>query len=463
MGSIQWAVAFALSVSLSPSTSAHAKTARSYSENKAVNGLTVLTVPMNKVPLVTIVLVAKAGAMTESPDTNGLTHVWEHMFFKGNQTLPNQEAFNRRVRQLGISFNGDTSAEMVRYYFTLPSQNLSEGLRFMADAIATPLLEPAELERERKVVLDEYDRNASQPFFELNVIERHLIYGDQEYLRNPLGRRRLIENTTREQLLKIKDEVFVPANSALIVSGDVDSKTLMPLVNQHFASWKTPENWKPRLQSISNKLASTSSVTKTHPSTQNVTMQITWKGPTVKADPEDTWAIDTLIQLIEHRSGKFYAKLIDSGLTLGAGFGYQTQAQAGEVVLYAMTTAENAKNARKILADEPREWLKPGYFSAGQLEDVKRRVMISKKMELNKPSEYGKTMAFWWAVTGLGYYDNYLTAMSRVTLSDVTKVIKKYLIGKPHVEIILLSPKASETAGLPDNSAPHVAKFLKGY
>ena len=134
----------------------------------ASNGLPILSVSMPKVPLVTIVLAAKAGAMTESPGTNGLTHVWEHMFFKGNQRIPNQEAFNKRVRQLGITFNGDTSAEMVRYYFTLPSKNLDAGLQFMADAISTPLLDTKELERERVVVLDEYDRNASQPGFDLH-------------------------------------------------------------------------------------------------------------------------------------------------------------------------------------------------------------------------------------------------------------------------------------------------------
>ena len=74
----------------------------------------------------------------------------------------------------------------------------------MADAISTPLLEPNELERERKVVLDEYDRNASQPGFDLFNIERMLIYGNHEYLRNPLGRRPIIEKATREQLLQIK-------------------------------------------------------------------------------------------------------------------------------------------------------------------------------------------------------------------------------------------------------------------
>ena len=160
-----------------------------YTAKKTATGLELIAMESHKVPLVTIVLASKAGAMTESPEINGLTHLWEHMFFKGNKRLPNQEAFNKRIRQLGITYNGDTSAEKVRYYFTLPSAFLEEGIQFMADAISTPLLDEEEMQRERKVVTDEYDRAAAQPGFDFNNLQRNYIYGAGEYLRDPLGLR----------------------------------------------------------------------------------------------------------------------------------------------------------------------------------------------------------------------------------------------------------------------------------
>ncbi len=429
----------------------------------ATNGMQIMAIPMSKVPLVTIVLVAKAGAMTELPSTNGLTHVWEHMFFKGNQRLPNQEAFSKRIRQLGITFNGDTSAEMVRYYFTLPSKNLDEGLQFMADAISTPLLEANELERERKVVLDEYDRNASQPGFDLFNIERMAIYGNQEYLRNPLGRRSIIEKATREQLLQIRDDVFVPANSALIVAGDVNPAKLTGMVNKHFSNWKTPPGWKPLSRGAFPAFPQTTEVVKTHPLAQNVNQQITWKGPRATVEKADTWAFDILINLLDHRSGKFFKKYIDSGLTLNSGFSYHTQSRAGELVMFAMTSPENAVKAKAELLKEPAQWVKEGYFSQVQLDDVRRKLKINYKMELNKPSAYAKTMAFWWAITGLDYYDSYLRSMEKVSIKDVQNVVKKYLIDKPYVTTTLLSPKDSEKAKIKDNSAPFVEKFLKNY
>ncbi len=442
---------------------AWSSTTKPYRSATAVNGMEILAVPMSKVPLVTIVLVVKAGAMTETPTTNGLTHVWEHMFFKGNQRLPNQEAFSKRVRQLGITFNGDTSAEMVRYYFTLPSKNLDEGLQFMADAISTPLLETNEMERERKVVLDEYDRNASQPGFDLFNLERMTIYGNQEHLRNPLGRRSIIEKTTREQLLQIKKDVFVPGNSALIVAGDVDPAKLPEMVNKHFAGWTTPAGWKPLNRGDFPAFPATTEIVRTHPLAQNVNQQITWKGPRAKIDKADSWAVDILIQLLDHRSGKFFKKYIDSGLALNAGFSYHTQSQAGELVMYAMTTPENALKTRAELLKEPKEWAKPGYFTQSQLDDVRRKLKIGYKMELNKPSAYAKTLAFWWAVTGMDYYDNYLRSMDKVTLKDVQSFVKKYLIDKPYVSATLLSPQDSEKANIKDNSAPLAEKLLKNY
>ena len=89
---------------------------QAFTVDKTANGMDLILMESHKVPLITLVLTIKAGAMTETPELNGLTHLWEHMFFKGNKRLPNQEAFKRRIKQLGIVYNGDTSAEKVRYF-----------------------------------------------------------------------------------------------------------------------------------------------------------------------------------------------------------------------------------------------------------------------------------------------------------------------------------------------------------
>src|SRR4051794_683302 len=78
-------------------------------EHTSPNGLTVLVAEDHALPLVTVEIAAKNGSMTEPPEYNGLSHLYEHMFFKANKALPSQEAYMARARSLGMSWNGTTS------------------------------------------------------------------------------------------------------------------------------------------------------------------------------------------------------------------------------------------------------------------------------------------------------------------------------------------------------------------
>jgi zinc protease len=431
-----------------------------YKKAKLDNGMEIVSLEDHKVPLVTIVIAVKAGAMSETPETNGLTHLWEHMFFKGNKLLPNQEAFNQRVRELGIIFNGDTSAEKVRYYFTLPSVYLEQGLEFMAAAITSPLLDTKEIEKERQVVLNEYDRNASQPAFKMYNLRRRLIYGGKGYLRDPLGSRDVIAKASREQLMTIKSEVFVPSNSCLLVGGDFDEKKLQAAVKKYFSDWKDPAGYKPVKAPAFPSFPAERELVVTHKDAQNVNLSITYEGPKARLSPEASYAADMLIQLLGHRSGKFHHAYIESSLSLASGLAYYTQSQAGEITLYGLALPEKVAELKKALLSEPQKWLEKDYFTEEQLEDVRRQLTVDYKLQRNKPSEYTNNLAFWWAVTGLDYYDSYLDNLRKVTLEDIRSFIRTYMIGKPRVISLFLSPDDAKAIGMEDNSSSVPSQLL---
>src|ERR1700744_5491967 len=125
------------------------------------NGLQVLVVEDNSVPLATIMITCKNGAYTETPEFNGLSHLYEHMFFKANKDYTSQEEFLDRVSELGMQFNGATSYESVDYFFTLPSFNLKQGLKFMNSAIRYPKFDEKEMAKENVVVDGEFQRHES--------------------------------------------------------------------------------------------------------------------------------------------------------------------------------------------------------------------------------------------------------------------------------------------------------------
>src|SRR4051794_33166918 len=89
-----------------------------YFWTKLDNGLEIVVIENSKVPLATVEIAVKNGAYTEGPEYSGLSHLFEHMFFKANRDYPNQQAFLKRTQELGAIWNGTTDNERVNYFMT---------------------------------------------------------------------------------------------------------------------------------------------------------------------------------------------------------------------------------------------------------------------------------------------------------------------------------------------------------
>src|SRR6476660_2148079 len=120
-----------------------------YYWQKMDNGLEVVVSENNKVPLATIEIAVKNGAYTEGPEYSGLSHLFEHMFFKANKDYPDQEKFIKRTKELGMIWNGTTGDERVNYFFTFDKDSLAAGLRFMNAAIRFPIYSTEDMQKER--------------------------------------------------------------------------------------------------------------------------------------------------------------------------------------------------------------------------------------------------------------------------------------------------------------------------
>jgi zinc protease len=102
------------------------------------NGLEVTVAENHGVPLATIEINVRNGSFTQRPGSEGLAHMYEHMFFKANAQLPEPDAFIQRSSELGASFNGTTVEERVNYYMSLPAASLAGGIKLMIGGPARP-------------------------------------------------------------------------------------------------------------------------------------------------------------------------------------------------------------------------------------------------------------------------------------------------------------------------------------
>jgi zinc protease len=415
-------------------------TAIGVQSKKLANGLEVLVIENHSVPLVTIELDVKNGAYTEGPQFSGLSHLYEHMFFKANRTIPSQEAYLRRLNQLGASWNGSTSEERVNYFITLGVDSLVPGLEFMRDAIRYPLFNQDELVRERPVVLGEFDRNEANPFFHLTRGADTILWSPGFYTRKTaIGVREVITSATQAKMNTIKNKFYIPNNSALILSGDITAARGFQLAQQILGDW--PRGTDPFITPAPNPppLTKSSSVIVEQP-VNGAALYMAWQGPSVTADPASTWAADILSSVISNPSSKFQKRLVDSGLTFGVGLSYYTQAHVGPITVFAQTTPDKVLQARKAITDEIARMGDPSYFTAKELAAAQQQIAIQALYQREQASEYAHTVGFWWAVTGLDYYRNYVPNMQKLKPAALSAYVRKYIIGKPHVTSLLVSP-----------------------
>lgn len=409
------------------------------------NGLEVIVIEDHTVPLVTIEVAVHNGAYAEPPAYNGLSHFYEHMFFKANAVIPSQERYLERLRELGALWNGTTSTERVNYYFTLHKDNLEPGMVFMRDALLTPLFLEEEIVKERKVVTGEMDRAESSPSRMLyRAVSKKLWWKYFSY-KDVLGDREIIESVTSKKMLDISKKFYVPNNSALIVAGDTTLEEVLPMAKKMFGDWKRG----PGLgKLVTHPAPKGYEVVVLERDVGKVTFQLGWHGPDTDRDPDSTYAADVFSFILGLRTSKFYTRLVDEGPCLSAGISYYTQRNVGPINLSCTVSIERAAEALPAMLAEVARFDEPDYFSDEEIENAKRRLETDYEFEREKTSTYVHTVSFWWSSAGLDYYLTYLDRLRAVSRDDMTKYVRTYIKGKAFVAGALMSAEAKEKTGL---------------
>lgn len=412
------------------------------------NGMDVIVIHNPVVPLVTIEFDVKNGAFTEAPEYDGLSHLYEHMFFKANNVIPSQEKYIERLHELGAIDNGSTSAERVNYFITLPKDSLVPGLEFMYNAITSPLFKEEELVKERKVVIGEYDRNEANPFFDLSRAVDKKVWWKYYSRKNTLGDRDVILTTTPEKMHTIQHRYYIPNNMALILAGDITPEEGFSLAKKYFADWKKgPDPFKEFPIPQHPPIQKTEAVIVVKP-VKSTTVYYEWQGPSVKEDTKSTYAADVLSYILTQKTSKFQKDLVDSALAFSASFGYYTLNHTGPISLIAQTSGDKFDAFQKAVFNEFNEMLKDNYFTDDQLENAKTILAINEQYGRQQPSQFVHTVGFWWAVAGLDYYLNYIDNLKKVTRKDIQDYLKKYVIDKKYVMGVLTSPEEKEKVEL---------------
>ena len=411
------------------------------------NGLTVLVVENHAVPLITVEIAAKNGSMAEPPELNGLSHLYEHMFFKANAALPSQEAYLKRAHQLGMAWNGTTSTERVNYYFTTTSDHLSDSMVFLRDAVVSPLFDAKELERERVVVTGEIDRNEASPFYYLGHTLAQKVFWKYPSRKDPLGLRATVLKASVEQMRLIQHRYYVPNNSALVVTGDVDANQIFAQADELYKDWKRTEDPFKKFPLVTHPPIRKTEVAVIVQPVQVVSGTMEWQGPsTVGSSVIDSYPADALSRALADRSSRFQKATVDSGACVYAGLSWYTQMNTGPITVSFAAPPDKIDACLTAVVGELGK-MKTAYVTDDELRRAAHTLEVGEVHDRERPSELAHTLTFWWTSAGLDYYLSYVDHLYQVTIADTTRFVNTYITGKPFVLALLVSPEMQK-AGL---------------
>lgn len=443
-------LAAAVAMVSSPSASAQNDLPENFHFTELDNGLDLLVIEDPSVPLVTIEIAVHNGSYTEEPEYSGLSHLYEHMFFKANKDLPSQEAFLKRVNELGVQFNGTTSEERVNYFITLSSTKLQEGLEFMNSAIRYPLFLEEEMKKENPVVDGEFQRAESNPGFWLYQDVNRAMWGDLYNRKNPIGDHDIILSAVPEKMRTIQERYYYPNNSIIVVAGAVDRDQVEKMVKDIYGDWKKSDfeifekypvpEFEPFTESVG--------VVTINENAQVPIMMIMQRGPSVDEDPEATYAADVFHTIINLPSSRFNQNLVESGLAFQAQSSYQTLKNVGPILTVLVPNPQKIEEAVAALEAEVALFDSDDYFTDEQLESAKRQLTISDIYSRESTSGFVHSLTFWWASASLDYYLNYLDNLNKVTRDDIKAYVREYIQDNPNVTGLLLSPMLQSNLGI---------------
>ena len=419
---------------------------------KLKNGLGVLVIEDKTVPLITVEICVKNGSYTEDPEYNGLSHLYEHMFFKANKDLPSQEAFLARVRELGISFNGTTSNERVNYFLTLSNTKVNEGLGFMNSAIRYPMFLQEEMKKENPVVDGEFQRAESNPVFWLLQDANRKLWGDLYSRKNTIGDHDIILTATPEKMKIIQEKYYYPNNSMIVIAGDVNHDDVFSNVKKLFGDWKKSEFnifEKYPIQEFA-PLKETSYFITENANAKTPIILTSLHGPDTRNDIPATYAADVFSYILEQKSSKFQKELIDAGLAFQAQVSYQTCKYVGPIQIFLVPNPEKVKEAYNKLQEHINLWATDDYFTDEQMETAKNLLAIEQTRDRESTSSYVHNVTYWWASASIDYYTNYINNIKKVTRADIKKYVQNYIINKPMVTGVLLSPDMKKAMNVTD-------------
>jgi predicted Zn-dependent peptidase len=401
------------------------------------SGMKVIIREGRSINLAAVDIWVKAGSVNETAETNGVSHFVEHMIFKATQKYaPGQ--IDREIEGLGAELNGGTSRDYVHFYTTVASEYLSAALDALADAIMNAQFRPEDVEKERRVILDEIARAESNPMRRAAALFAQAAFKSHPYRLPPTGTRESISKLTRDDLVNYYQARFTPANTCVSIAGEVSKADALEVAQKAFSGFERigptaadPQPEPARVSAVSARFRL--------PSKQAYVI-LGYPAPPA-SELRDSCALDVILAVLgDTNRGRIAAALTQQGLRFSeitAEFTAQRYPTTFSITV--AVDPQDIDKAISVLVSEFRALAK-NPAAAEELARAKRLVEGSDLFEQETFSGQARSLGLYESIASYDLALKYGGTVRSLTAEDVMSAASRYF-GADNYCLVILEPE----------------------
>ena len=407
------------------------------------NGLTIIVQEDHSAPVASVQAWCATGSIDEDAHLGaGLSHILEHMLFKGTQTRSTNE-IAQKIQDVGGYINAYTSFDRTVFWIDVPKDGVATALDVLADAMMNSTLPPEEYRKEQEVIRREFAMGMDDPDRMAGLLLFATAYQRHPYRFPVIGEIEIYNQLTQEQVMQYYKTRYVPNNLTFIVAGDVDAEKVRQQLTELFKPYPE-QSLKPVFIPAEPLQLGLREVHQEFP-TELTHLEFAWHIPEI-TNP-DVPALDLLSTILgEGRSSRLYRRVREeAGLAFGISAFSYTPGDPGLFGIDA-TLDPKKRDAAEQLVLRIIDEVKQAGVTAEELTKAKK-ISLSHHLGAlttmrGQASDIGSN---WFLTRNLNFSRDYLDAVQKVTLDDIKRVAANYLTDT-NLTLVSLNPKGSLAA-----------------
>ena len=404
------------------------------------NGLRVVTTPVPTAQSASVSLFVGTGSRAEERGSQGLAHFLEHMVFKGSERRPTALQIAEAIEGAGGVLNAYTTKEITCFWNHLPYEKLDLAVDVLADMVFHPLLDTAEIDRERSVIRQEIRRNHDQPGVWVGELLTHAIFGDQPLGWSTAGDEDTVAAIQRQDFASYMDTWYVPGNTVMSVAGNVSHKDVVALARRYFEDRAAKAA--PSFQPVDAQIPARRLSTEARSITQaNVAMGL----PALARKDPDRYALMVFNSLLGRgMSSRLFKEVRERrGLAYSVGSAVSRYLDTGLLLVSAGVAPENLEDAVRVILGELRK-LVDEPPSEGEMTKVRDYTVGSFRLALETPMALGQRSGELLLTMGeIEPIDSVLEKLRSITGEDILRVARR-IVDSAKLVLAVVGPELEE-------------------